>query len=118
MQRTYFIRAFYAAMLTFALSLGLPIIAGAAQVPGGQTAAPANAIDNQLAQNVRQALEQAGFGNEPIMVEVHGNTVTLVGTVMGRDRISACEQVARRVDGVEHVDNRLTSSSIYDSGGM
>ncbi len=120
-----YVGSFLAALaLSLVLSAGLPALADAAQKAKGakhaeQSSSPSAVVtnsDNQLADAVRQALQQAGFANESVMVEAKDGTIKLTGSVLGKDRIDECERVVRRVDGVKRVENELTFPSVQTGG--
>ncbi len=115
MNTTFVRTAFVALVFTLATSVGIPIMVDVAQAAKGQPVATSES-DNRLADSVRQALQQAGFVNEAVMVGAKDGTITLTGSVLGNDRVAECEQTVRRVAGVKHVDNQLTFPSIYTDG--
>lgn len=62
-----------------------------------------------LARAVRRALARAqGFDVSGVFVRARGGAVTLSGTVRTSDQIAQAEQVARTVQGVNSVSNKLT----------
>ncbi len=73
--------------------------------------------NNRLADAVRERLHQAGFADEAVMVEANRGTITLTGSVLGKDRIRECEQIVRGVQGVAHVSNKLTFPQT-ETGGL
>jgi hyperosmotically inducible periplasmic protein len=65
--------------------------------------------DRALAKAVRRALGKApGFDVSGVFVRARSGAVTLSGTVRSGDQIQQAEQVARSVQGVNSVSNKLT----------
>jgi osmotically-inducible protein OsmY len=76
------------------------------EVAGGKAAAK---TDRELSRAVRRALGKAqGFDVSGVFVKARGGAVTLSGTVRSGDQIRQAEEVARTVQGVNSVQNRLT----------
>lgn len=74
-----------------------------------QTAHSATKSDRALARAVRRALSRAqGFNVSGVFVRARGGAVTLSGTVRTGDQIRQAEEVARSVQGVNSVSNKLT----------
>lgn len=73
--------------------------------------APAGAAtsDRALSRAVRRALSRApGFNVSGVFVRARDGAVTLSGTVRSGDQIRQAEDVARSVQGVNSVSNKLT----------
>ena len=67
-----------------------------------------NPTDAVLEADVAEALGRAGLVDASrISVTVKGVAATLDGFVGSRTEIETAEEVARRIKGVDHVDNRL-----------
>ena len=49
-----------------------------------------------------------------IKVEVRDGVVTLSGVVEHADVVAKAERIARTVDGVKAVDNKLISSAVFE----
>lgn len=65
--------------------------------------------DRTLAHAVRRALAKAqGFDVSGVFVRARGGAVTLSGTVRSSDQIQQAEDVAKNVQGVNSVSNKLT----------
>ncbi|WP_309249162.1 BON domain-containing protein [Paraburkholderia sp. CNPSo 3281] len=77
---------------------------------GATQAAPsAKKEDRALARAVRRALSRAqGFNVSGVFVRARSGAVTLSGTVRTGDQIRQAEEVARSVQGVNSVSNKLT----------
>jgi hyperosmotically inducible periplasmic protein len=75
------------------------------------TSAPMSSAkaDRALARSVRRALDKApGFNVSGVFVKARSGAVTLSGTVDDGDQIRQAEDVARSVQGVTSVSNRLS----------
>ncbi|MCP3716807.1 BON domain-containing protein [Paraburkholderia nodosa] len=82
----------------------------ASMATGATQAAPsAKKEDRALARAVRRALSRAqGFNVSGVFVRARSGAVTLSGTVRTGDQIRQAEEVARSVQGVNSVSNKLT----------
>jgi hyperosmotically inducible periplasmic protein len=69
----------------------------------------ASQSDRALSRAVRKALAKApGFDVSGVFVKARSGAVTLSGTVRSGDQIRQAEDVARSVQGVSSVSNKLT----------
>jgi hyperosmotically inducible periplasmic protein len=88
--------------------------ADAAMQPTMQAAATPDSMspkqaDRALSRSVRKALSKApGFDVSGVFVRARGGNVTLSGTVRNGDQIRQAEDIARGVQGVNSVSNKLT----------
>ncbi|WP_321924799.1 BON domain-containing protein [Paraburkholderia guartelaensis] len=74
-----------------------------------QAAPSEKKADRALARAVRRALSRAqGFNVSGVFVRARSGAVTLSGTVRTGDQIRQAEDVARSVQGVNSVTNKLT----------
>jgi osmotically-inducible protein OsmY len=82
----------------------------ASMAPSTTQAAPSEKkADRALARAVRRALSRAqGFNVSGVFVRARSGAVTLSGTVRTGDQIRQAEEVARSVQGVNSVSNKLT----------
>lgn len=82
----------------------------ASMSPGAIQAAPSTAkSDCALSRAVRRALSNAPeFDVSGVFVRARGGAVTLSGSVRDGDQIRQAEEVARSVQGVNSVSNKLT----------
>jgi hyperosmotically inducible protein len=105
-----------ALLMMACLGVALSSYAQSSEVaPGGgmsseaATAKSPTQSDRALARAVRRALAKAqGFDVSGVFVRARGGAVTLSGTVRNSDQIAQAEQVARTVQGVNSVSNKLT----------
>jgi hyperosmotically inducible periplasmic protein len=68
----------------------------------------ATPADRALGKSVRHALARAqGFDVSGVFVRARGGVVTLSGTVRSGEQIQQAEEIARSVQGVTSVTNRL-----------
>lgn len=100
--------AFYtllaAAGLTGALC-STPVLAASSPAPAASTAVGAATSDTDITAQVKDKLASAGYRD--VAVTVNGGTVTLVGSAQDAQVKANVEAVAKSVDGVTSVDNRL-----------
>jgi hyperosmotically inducible periplasmic protein len=82
-----------------------PEMSSGAKAPS-KKATPA---DRALAKSVRRALSKAqGFDVSGVFVRARGGAVTLSGNVKSGEQIQQAEEIARSVQGVTSVTNKLT----------
>lgn len=104
------------ACMSFALSAAhaqssdaAPGDAMSADSTAGASAKATSKSDRALARAVRRALSKAqGFDVSGVFVKARGGAVTLSGTVRSGEQIRQAETVARGVNGVSAVSNRLS----------
>jgi hyperosmotically inducible periplasmic protein len=103
-------RIIQALLLGAGLAVAIP--PALAQNDAATTAAPAQSskqADRALAKAVRRALSKAqGFDVSGVFVKARGGAVTLSGSVKDGSQIGQAEQIARSVQGVTSVSNKLT----------
>jgi hyperosmotically inducible protein len=103
-------RIIQALLLGAALAVAIP--PAFAQNDAATTGAPAQSskqADRALAKAVRRALSRAqGFDVSGVFVKARGGAVTLSGSVKDGSQIAQAEQIARSVQGVTSVSNKLT----------
>jgi hyperosmotically inducible periplasmic protein len=103
-------RIIQALLLGAGLAVAIP--PALAQNDAAATAAPAQSskqADRALAKAVRRALSKAqGFDVSGVFVKARGGAVTLSGSVKDGSQIAQAEQIARSVQGVTSVSNKLT----------
>ncbi|MBN3754933.1 BON domain-containing protein [Paraburkholderia sp. Tr-20389] len=74
----------------------------------------ATSADKKLARDVRKALSKApGFNVSNVFVKARGGAVTLSGSVPEGSQIEEAAQIAKGVEGVTSVTNKLT---LYSHG--
>ncbi|HEX2666879.1 MAG TPA: BON domain-containing protein [Gammaproteobacteria bacterium] len=93
-----------AAGLTGALC-GTPVLAASSPAPAASTAVGAATSDTDITAQVKDKLASAGYRD--VAVTVNGGAVTLVGSAQDAQVKANVEAVAKSVDGVTSVDNRL-----------
>jgi hyperosmotically inducible protein len=77
----------------------------ASQPKASKKASPA---DRALEKSVRRALSKAqGFDSSGVFVRARGGAVTLSGSVRSGDQIERAAEIARSVEGVSSVSNKL-----------
>jgi len=64
--------------------------------------------NDQVAQDVAKAMKAAGLKGKGIQITVQDGQVTLVGQILDPAQLAKATQVASRVPGIEHVNNKLT----------
>lgn len=98
----------YALLALAGLSAALtaaPVLAAASPAPAASTAVGAATSDTDITAQVKDKL--AGAGYRDVAVTVSDGTVTLVGSAQDAQVKANVEAVAKSVDGVKSVDNRL-----------
>jgi osmotically-inducible protein OsmY len=96
-------------ILTAALSLGWLLSAGPAVALNTPTPASAEVTDALHATSVKAKLiDKLGTDALRISVSVSGETATLTGEVAKSPSQGLAEEVARSVDGIKKVDNKVT----------
>jgi len=84
-------------------------MAGMDMSSSAPSAKSASKADRALARAVRKALGKAqGFDVSGVFVRARGGAITLSGTVRTGDQIRQAEDVAKNVQGVTSVSNKLT----------
>lgn len=82
---------------------------GAAMSANPSTATSTKQADRALGKAVRRALSKAqGFDVSGVFVKARGGAVTLSGSVKSGEQIQQAEQIAKTVQGVTSVSNKLT----------
>lgn len=77
--------------------------------PAAKTSEKSAARSNdQVAQDIAKAMKAAGLKGKGIQIEVLDGNVTLTGQILDSAQLAKATQVASRVPGIEHVDNKLT----------
>jgi hyperosmotically inducible periplasmic protein len=94
--------------VSYAQSANAP--SDASMAPGTMSASPsAKKADRALAHAVRRALSKAqGLDVSGIFVRARDGAITLSGSVNNSDQIHQAEEVARSVQGVNSVTNKLS----------
>ncbi|MFC0399734.1 BON domain-containing protein [Paraburkholderia rhizosphaerae] len=87
-----------------------PALAQNEAAPAAQAAPQSSKqADRALAKAVRRALSKTpGFDVSGVFVKARGGAVTLSGSVKDGSQITQAEEVARSVQGVTSVSNKLT----------
>ncbi|MBN3763454.1 BON domain-containing protein [Burkholderia sp. Ac-20365] len=97
--------------LLVAASLAIPAtsFAQASDTQPAHTSGKATPADRALAKSVRKALSKAqGFDVSGVFVKARGGAVTLSGSVKTGEQIQQAADIAKSVQGVTSVTNRLT----------
>jgi hyperosmotically inducible periplasmic protein len=97
--------------LLLSVSMAVPIAchAQASDTQPTQTSKKATPADRALGKSVRRALAKAqGFDVSGVFVRARGGAVTLSGSVKSGEQIQQAEEIAKSVQGVTSVTNKLT----------
>jgi hyperosmotically inducible periplasmic protein len=97
-------------LILAALSAGsTATFAQTADAPAPTASKKATSSDRALGQSVRRALSKTqGFDVSGVFVRARGGVVTLSGSVKSGDQIAQATDVAKSVQGVTSVNNKLT----------
>ncbi|MBP0595419.1 BON domain-containing protein [Paraburkholderia sp. LEh10] len=98
----------YALLVSVSMNVSIPSYA---QTDNAQTAQSSKATpaDRALGKAVRRALAKAqGFDVSGVFVRARGGAVTLSGSVKSGEQIQQAEEIAKSVQGVTSVTNKLT----------
>jgi osmotically-inducible protein OsmY len=95
-------------MTAAAANIAVNVQAQTAAAPTAEMSKKATPADRALAKSVRRAMSKAqGFDVSGVFVRARGGAVTLSGSVKSGEQIDQAAEIAKSVQGVTSVTNKL-----------